>query len=73
MPTDKANLGRVAFLRMDDRGQLERRELDLKQLTDTVQVQDGDILLVPKSGRSKFLDAASQLLGPAGFFLNLFK
>jgi polysaccharide biosynthesis/export protein len=72
-PTDKANLGRVAFLRMSDRGQLERQELDLKQLTDTVQVQDGDILMVPKSGGAKFLDAASQLLGPVGLFLNLFK
>ena len=72
-PTDKANLGRVAFLRMDDRGQLERHELDLKQLTNAVQVQDGDILMVPKSGGAKFLDAASQLLGPVGIFLNLFK
>jgi polysaccharide biosynthesis/export protein len=72
-PTDKARLKKVVFVRMSDAGQLERRELDLQNLTDDIQVQDGDVLLVPKDGGRDFLDVASQALGPFGLILNLFR
>ena len=71
--TDKANLHQVAFVRMNERGQIERQEIDLKDFKDSIQVQDGDILVVPKSSGSKFLDVATQLVTPLGFFLNLFR
>jgi polysaccharide export outer membrane protein len=71
-PTEKANMDKVVFVRLGDDGQIERRELDLKNLTDNYQVQEGDVLMVPKSTASGALDAGSQLLGPLGFFLRLF-
>jgi polysaccharide biosynthesis/export protein len=58
---------------MSEQGQLERRELDLQNLTDNIQVQDGDVLLVPKDSGRDFLDVASQSLGPLGFIFNLFR
>jgi polysaccharide biosynthesis/export protein len=72
-PTEKAKLKKVVFVRMSEQGQLERRELDLQNLTDNIQVQDGDVLLVPKDSGRDFLDMASQSFGPLGFIFNLFR
>jgi polysaccharide biosynthesis/export protein len=72
-PTDKAKLKRSFFVRMNDHGQLERRELDLQNLTDDIQVQDGDVVFIPKDGGRDFLDVAAQALGPIGVILNLFR
>ncbi|MBE9030595.1 polysaccharide export protein [filamentous cyanobacterium LEGE 11480] len=72
-PTDKGRLDKVVFVRMNPQGQLDRQEVDLKNLTDTYQVQDGDVLLVPKDGGRNFLDVASQALGPFGLLFNLFR
>jgi polysaccharide export outer membrane protein len=71
-PTEKAKMDKVVFVRLADNGQVERKVLDLKNLTDSVQVQDGDVLMVPKSGTRGALDIAGQTLGPLGFFLRFF-
>ncbi len=55
-PTSDAVLERVEFIRLNENGEIERREIDLQSLTDNVQVQDGDLLLVPKSGITSFGD-----------------
>ncbi|KAM3094966.1 polysaccharide biosynthesis/export family protein [Phormidesmis sp. 146-35] len=72
-PTEKARLGKVTFVRMNENGKVDRRDLDLRNLTDDQQVQDGDVLIVHKSVARDILDIGSQVLGPFGFFLNLFR
>lgn len=70
-PTDKANLRKVAFVRLADDGRVEKQILNLKNLMDTNQVQDGDVIYVPKGGGWRALDIASPLLSPLSFLLNL--
>jgi polysaccharide biosynthesis/export protein len=72
-PTDKARLRRVVFVRMHENGTVERKQLDLRNLVDDYQVQDGDVVMVPKDGGRDLLDIGSQLLGPLGLVLNIFK
>jgi polysaccharide biosynthesis/export protein len=72
-PTDKARMDKVVFVRMDENGQVNRQELNLKNLMDSQQVQDGDVLMVPKDNGRNILDIASQALGPFGFLVNLFR
>ena len=72
-PTEKARLNKVTFVRMNENGKVDRRTLDLRNLMDDQQVQDGDVLIVHKSVGRDLLDIGSQLLGPFGVFLNIFK
>ncbi|MBI4782355.1 MAG: polysaccharide biosynthesis/export family protein [Oscillatoriophycideae cyanobacterium NC_groundwater_1537_Pr4_S-0.65um_50_18] len=72
-PTDDARLSHVAFVRMNENGKIERQEIDLRNLVDNYQVQDGDVIIVPKTGATSFLDFAGRLLSPLGVILNLFK
>jgi len=72
-PTEKARLSKVTFVRMNENGKVDRRDVDLRNLTDDQQVQDGDVLIVHKSMGRNLLDIGSQLLGPFGVFLNIFK
>lgn len=71
-PTDDARLNRVAFVRMNETGQIERQTIDLSNLTDSYQVQEGDVLIVPKKDSSSFLDMAGRATSPLGLLLNLF-
>ena len=70
-PTEKAQLKRVVFVRMEATGKVERRVLDLRELTDNEQVQDGDIIFVPKNNARNVLDIAGDVLSPLGVLLNL--
>ncbi len=70
-PTDKANLGNVVFVRLNDQGQIERKTVNLNNLTDTNQVQDGDVLIIPKRFGWTALDIAAPLVTPFNFLLNL--
>jgi polysaccharide biosynthesis/export protein len=71
-PTEDANLRRVGFIRLNDAGQVEQQELDLRQLSDTYQIQEGDVVVVPKRGSASFVDFAGRLFSPLGVLLNLF-
>jgi polysaccharide biosynthesis/export protein len=71
-PTVDANLRHVGFVRMNEAGQVEQQELDLRNLSDTNQIQEGDVVIVPKRGSSSFVDFAGRLLSPLGIFLSLF-
>lgn len=71
-PTDDAKLGEVAFIRRQDNGEVVQQVVDLSNLVDDFQVQEGDVVVVPKTGTGSVLDFAQRLLGPLGFFLNLF-
>ncbi|MDX2213857.1 MAG: polysaccharide biosynthesis/export family protein [Oculatellaceae cyanobacterium bins.114] len=70
-PTEDARLSRVAFVRMNESGQIEQQRVDLRTLTDNYQVQEGDVIIVPKSDTSAFLDRAVQVLNPLNILLNL--
>jgi polysaccharide biosynthesis/export protein len=71
-PTEDANLRRVGFVRMNESGQIEQQELDLRNLSDTNQIQEGDVVIVPKRNSASFVDFAGRLLSPLGILLNLF-
>jgi polysaccharide biosynthesis/export protein len=71
-PTQEARLSRVAFVRMGEQNEIERQVLDLQNLTDNYQVQDGDVIIVPKRGSSQLIDVAGRVLSPLGFLVNLF-
>lgn len=70
-PTRDARLSQVAFIRMNDSGRIERQTIDLRNLSDNYQVQDGDVVIVPKTGTSSVLDFVGRVIGPFNFLLNL--
>ncbi len=71
-PTDDAKLSEVAFIRMNDAGEVEQEVVNLSNLVDRYQVQDGDVIVVPKTSTGSVLDFAQRLLGPLGFLLRIF-
>jgi polysaccharide biosynthesis/export protein len=72
-PTDDARLREVAFIRLSPEGEVQRQTLDLRDLSDSYQVQDGDVIIVPKRGSSALLDVAGRVLTPLGLIIDLFK
>ncbi|NJN86813.1 MAG: polysaccharide export protein [Leptolyngbyaceae cyanobacterium SL_7_1] len=72
-PTTDADLEEVVFIRLNDQGQVEQQVLDLEDLNDTIQVQEGDVLVVPETGVSSVLDFAARLISPLGFIFSIFR
>ena len=72
-PTDKARLRQVTLVRLADNGEVQKQTLNLENLVDALQVQDGDVVMVPKSGGSSVIDVAGQVFPPLGILLNLFR
>lgn len=70
-PTTDARLSDVAFVRLNAAGQIERQTVDLRNLTDAYQIQDGDVVIVPKRGSSSFLDFAGRVFPPLNLLINL--
>ena len=71
--TEKGKLKRVSLVRLDESGKVQEQQLDLTQMIDSQQVQDGDVIIVPKSSNFSFIDIAGQVIPPLGVLLNLFK
>ena len=71
--TEKGKLKRVSLVRLDESGKVQEQQLDLTQMIDVQQVQDGDVIIVPKSSNFSFIDIAGQVIPPLGILLNLFK
>ncbi|NJM45890.1 MAG: polysaccharide export protein [Alkalinema sp. RU_4_3] len=71
--TDKAKLTKVALVRLDDQGKVDKQFLNLENMIDSQQIQDGDVILVPKSRNFNILDIAGQALPPLGILMNLLK
>ncbi len=72
-PTDKAKLSQVQFIRLKDDGTIEQQVVDLTDLNDIYQIQDGDVILVPKGRTSTALDFAIDLVNPLNFLVNLYR
>lgn len=71
-PTNDAQLSSAVFIRMNDEGVVERQEVNLANLTDNYQVQDGDVIIVPKRGTSSILDFAIRVLNPLNLLFETF-
>jgi polysaccharide biosynthesis/export protein len=71
-PTEDARLREVTFIRLNSDGQIARQTMDLRDLSDNYQVQDGDVIIVPKRGSSSLIDFAGRVFTPLGVILNLF-
>ena len=71
-PTEKARMKEVSFIRIAANGKAEQKTLDLRTLTDTIQVQDGDVILVPQTAADRGLTVANQVVSPLGLILRLF-
>ncbi|MEL7001379.1 MAG: polysaccharide biosynthesis/export family protein [Bacteroidota bacterium] len=73
-PTEDANLKEVAFIRVSENGQdINSEILDLRNLTDSFQVQAGDVIVVPKTGVASSLDFIGSLLNPFRIFTDIFR
>ncbi|MBW4651780.1 MAG: polysaccharide biosynthesis/export family protein [Kaiparowitsia implicata GSE-PSE-MK54-09C] len=70
-PTEDARLSRVAYVRMNDEGQIERYDVDLRNLVDNFQVQEGDVVIVPRRNSSSFLATLGRILNPFGSIVNI--
>lgn len=70
-PTDKATLRRVRFIRLQPDGEVEEQTLDLRNLNDSQQIQEGDVIIVPKSPGSSVLDFSNQVSSPFNSVVNL--
>jgi len=72
-PTEDAKLSEVAFIRMNDAGVVEQEVVDLSNLVDNYQVQEGDVVVVAKTGTGSVLDFAARLLSPLNFLFRVFQ
>ena len=68
-PTGDAQLSKVSLVRQNDTGQIEEKEIDLSNLIDDYQVQEGDVVVVAKRGYLSVIDSVSRVINP----LNLFR
>lgn len=71
-PTEDAKLSEVAYVRINEAGAVVRENVDLRNLTDNYQIQDGDVIIVPETNSSSGLRLAGRLLGPLNFLRSLF-
>jgi polysaccharide export outer membrane protein len=71
-PTDKAKMKEVRFMRRGADGKITEQKMDLNQLSDTIQIQDGDVVYVPITEGDKALGVANQVVSPLNFLLRLF-
>ena len=72
--TDKANKRAVELYRMSSTGQLERQTFELEK--PSVSLRNGDLLVVRKTGFSKFIDVVGRVfvpIYPITTILNLFR
>jgi polysaccharide export outer membrane protein len=70
--TETAQLSNVKLVRLSQTGQIEEQVVDASNLVDSVQIQDGDVIFVPKRGGVEALDTIGRLLSPLLVPLGLF-
>lgn len=66
-----AQLDTVRLIRLLPSGQIEEQTIDLSSLVDANQIQDGDVVFVPKKGYLSALDGVSRALSPLTTPLNI--
>jgi polysaccharide export outer membrane protein len=70
-PNRDATLRHVELVRLNDNGQITNEQLDLRDLDDDNQVQEGDVIYVPERGRSSFFRVMGEILSPVNSLFNL--
>jgi polysaccharide biosynthesis/export protein len=70
-PTTAARMKEVRFVRRLADGRVEEQKLDLNQLSDQIQIQDGDVIYVPKTAGDKGIDLANRVFNPINLILRL--
>jgi polysaccharide biosynthesis/export protein len=68
-PTEDAQLSSVSLVRQGENGQIEQEDIDLSNLVDDYQVEDGDVVVVSKRGYLSVVDGITRVFNP----LNLFR
>jgi polysaccharide biosynthesis/export protein len=63
-PNADAALQNVRLIRLSESGQVEEEQVNLASLVDNYQVQDGDVIFVPKRGVLVGVDRVNRLLAP---------
>jgi polysaccharide export outer membrane protein len=63
-PNADAALQNVRLIRLSELGQVEEEQVDLANLVDNYQVQDGDVIFVPKRGVLVGIDRVNRFLTP---------
>ncbi len=71
-PTTSARMKEVRFVRRLADGRVEEKKLDLNQLSDQIQIQDGDVIYVPKTAGDQGIDLANRVFNPINLILRLF-
>jgi polysaccharide export outer membrane protein len=69
---DTARLSNVKLVRLSETGQIEEQVVDASNLVDNVQIQDGDVIFVPKRGGVGALDAIGRFFSPLLIPLRVF-
>lgn len=67
-PTNDARLSNVSLVRQNENGEIEQEEIDLSNLVDDYQIQDGDVVVVAKRGYLSVVDGISRLFNPISVF-----
>jgi polysaccharide export outer membrane protein len=62
--TETAQLSNVKLVRLSDTGQIEEQVIDVSSLVDETQIQDGDVIFVPKRGGINALDNIARFATP---------
>ncbi|MGK7888381.1 MAG: polysaccharide biosynthesis/export family protein [Leptolyngbyaceae cyanobacterium] len=70
-PTNDAKLRETVFIRLNETGEVEQEIIDLSELNDNYQIQNGDVIVVPKTRTTSVLDFAQRLINPLGLFFRL--
>ena len=70
-PTDDAELNSVTFVRINEEGFIENQEVDLSSLTDNFQIQEGDVIFVPKTNVATAFDSGERSGSVLSRFFNI--
>lgn len=65
-PTVDAKLNNTEFVRMNENGKIEVKKINLHGLSDNIQIQEGDVIFVPRTTFASVLDYLGRLAAPIG-------
>ena len=71
--TTDGRLRHVALVRLNEDGSIFQEELDLRDLNDEGQIQQGDVIYVPQQNSSGILDFGARLLSPINTILGFLR
>lgn len=66
-PTEDAQLSKVSLVRRGENGEIVEEAVDLSNLVDDYQVQDGDVVVVAKRGYLSVIDGIGRVFNPVNW------